>query len=785
MLEEHLYSPLKFYLHNPREEEENGEYGSNNLYDESYKIPNNWALEYSDAIELAIRRDREWMDKTHGLAEYLPDELRQKICSVFPDIKVMNDGQLYCSAKMELTAALTPNETAALKDYWSGQLSDGWGEGFEQREVKIKDEELYIVPWSSDKNEFFIDTREEFNWRVGTVPPAIKLDGRISGDVFANFIEQLGPVRNEEGLALNAIYALLVFSQEAAAKNLPDWVNAVTAARDMAVSIARYAELEPNKPYGSWFSVFNVSIKIGRIAPENLPKADLRLYESGIRGLAWFACKMADYNAAGIDTHIARVQGMMKQIADYWGFDESLCSELNAIINEARNNNPDNAQPEHNGSPGICLQESALSGTTELKLYSPVYCELRLFTPQQYSEETLTMTQRQAAMYYKQIHDAVIKERLPDEAVRGSLTNHTIAEETDTDKKVNSVLVDVEVHNGELWAVATLNTIEAFTEADVKVMRDMLAEQYSDLFGEDFRRHPVQIPGAEIEVSLYAMNNSFFIDTPEQFSRRLDIHPSKLAVSSEDIDSASLPDPTGTSYVFAVTDDSDSYIPNALHVERDDNLMIFEADADATEAAGQNGVPLITGIAGVPDGVYIDTPENREVIGQWTTGIQHYDELKQRLCDRLTKNFADYKSEMMDASKESLFKSAAEIASAQEAFDYFTQEYDFRASDLDFLLKFQNPLELLSDKWVSPFNDVNGRVASIFSEQERTLQKGGYILAPDEHSSSEPNRAAHENETGYTSVVDRIRRDKEERRGCQLNQRDSLNREKKRRDEEL
>lgn len=560
MLEERLYSPLKFFLHNPREEEENGEYGSNDLYDECYKIPNNWALAYTEAIELAIRRDRDWMDQTHGLAEYLPDELRQKIWSLFPDIEVMGDGQIYCSAKMELTAALTPDETAALKDYWSGQLSDGWGEGFEQREIKIKHEELYMVPWGSDKNEFFIDTREEFNWRIGTVPPAIALDSETSGDVFAKFIEASDTLSDmEQGFASNAIYALLVFSREAAAKGLPDWIHTVTAARDMAVSIARYADMEPNEPYGSWISVFNGSIKQGRTAPENLPEGDRRLNESGIRGLAWFACEMADNNGAGIEAHIAKVRGMMKQMADYWGFDESLYGELNAIISDAQSNQPEKA-----------------------------------------------------------------------------------------------------------------------------------------------------------------------------------------------------------------------------HFEQD----VASNEAEAQTAAMLNGVPLINGMDGVPDITYIDTPENRAPISRWVPGTQKHDELEQRLLSRLAQNYADYKSGIMGLGKEAVFNSAAEIIVVQQAFEYFTQEHCFSASEAGFLLNFENPLEYVSDKWSDQLLDVRSTVISIFSEQERTLQEGGYALVAAEHSPSGPKRGTQKSETGYASVMDRIRHDKEEKRR-QPNTKDSATRKKSRTDEEL
>lgn len=67
-------------------------------------------------------------------------------------------------------------------------------------------------------------------------------------------------------------------------------------------------------------------------------------------------------------------------------------------------------------------------------------------------------------------------------------------------------------------------------------------------------------------------------------------------------------------YVFAIAESSSSYIPNALHVERDDELFLFEDDAEAAKAAERDGVQLIYGMEDVPDGIYLDTPQNRTAI---------------------------------------------------------------------------------------------------------------------------------------------------------------------------
>jgi hypothetical protein len=164
MISEKLYSPLVFYLHDPREEEESGEYGIYYLYDDRYQITHNEARKHIDAIELTLRRECDDLDKIHGLAEYLPDELRCNVWSMFPLIELHSD-MLCFAAALKLTAPLSPEEMAELKDWWSGQLSDGFGEGLEQREIKVGREELYIVPWTSGDG-FFVETEREFFQRL-------------------------------------------------------------------------------------------------------------------------------------------------------------------------------------------------------------------------------------------------------------------------------------------------------------------------------------------------------------------------------------------------------------------------------------------------------------------------------------------------------------------------------------------------------------------------------------------------------------------------------------------
>lgn len=71
---------------------------------------------------------------------------------------------------------------------------------------------------------------------------------------------------------------------------------------------------------------------------------------------------------------------------------------------------------------------------------------------------------------------------------------------------------------------------------------------------------------------------------------------------------------TNKSYVIAIADGSEFYIPDALHIERNDELFLVEDDEKASIEAEKDGIKLIYNMDGVPNQVYIDTEENRKVI---------------------------------------------------------------------------------------------------------------------------------------------------------------------------
>ena len=119
---------------------------------------------YSEDIQGAIERDQARDIDTMAMFFWTHDQkvndaIRAKLLTCDWGIEEIG-GKLY--GRVEVTAAepFTPVEDRAMKDWISGQNSDGLGEGFEQRPIETVDGSIYVHFWNSG-DEYFIVNADE------------------------------------------------------------------------------------------------------------------------------------------------------------------------------------------------------------------------------------------------------------------------------------------------------------------------------------------------------------------------------------------------------------------------------------------------------------------------------------------------------------------------------------------------------------------------------------------------------------------------------------------------
>lgn len=148
-----LYCPLKIMIEDEDDCCDLIEVDSANYIDYDSEI-NRHIREDLNSDEAAVKR---------GLAAYFHDEnLDKKIYSIIPKVETRG-GELYGMAIVQSYGELDKVETADLVDYVTSQYADGWGEGYEQREIKLGDDTVYISFWDSDGDYFLKPESEVFS----------------------------------------------------------------------------------------------------------------------------------------------------------------------------------------------------------------------------------------------------------------------------------------------------------------------------------------------------------------------------------------------------------------------------------------------------------------------------------------------------------------------------------------------------------------------------------------------------------------------------------------------
>ena len=177
-----FYSPLtaEFFPNEPDWENE-----SYNEY-EGCPLDGHDLLQYADAVDEAVKKDI--ADFNGDLMQYYheDDSVRNKVITADPSVEVHGNKLCGCLT-VELKEPLLDDEQTVLCNYISGQYSDGWGEGFEQREIDVGDGKLYVHFWQDHDFELKRDVPDmtEFKKLLNRPKkPKMQLLGQ-DGNIFA------------------------------------------------------------------------------------------------------------------------------------------------------------------------------------------------------------------------------------------------------------------------------------------------------------------------------------------------------------------------------------------------------------------------------------------------------------------------------------------------------------------------------------------------------------------------------------------------------------------------
>ena len=174
-----FFSPLtaEFFPNEPDWENE-----SYNEY-EGCPLDGHDLLQYADVVDEAVKKDI--ADFNGDLMQYYHEDdfVRRKVVSAVPSAEICGNKLCGCLT-VELKEALLDDEQTVLCNYISGQYSDGWGEGFEQREIRVEDGTLAVHFWQEDGFKMTPSFEKIPKPEKNSLRPKMQLIGQ-DGNIFA------------------------------------------------------------------------------------------------------------------------------------------------------------------------------------------------------------------------------------------------------------------------------------------------------------------------------------------------------------------------------------------------------------------------------------------------------------------------------------------------------------------------------------------------------------------------------------------------------------------------
>ena len=138
---------LKLYMPMTVDVFEANEWGD--MEAEPFVLDSHDAVEYAPKVIAALQNERTPEEAERGMMTYYheDDGVNRKVQSYVFTAEA-RDGRLWGVAECRVMGTLSPKELQTLKEYIRGQAADGWGEGFEQRDIEVDEGTLNVHLWN-------------------------------------------------------------------------------------------------------------------------------------------------------------------------------------------------------------------------------------------------------------------------------------------------------------------------------------------------------------------------------------------------------------------------------------------------------------------------------------------------------------------------------------------------------------------------------------------------------------------------------------------------------------
>lgn len=158
---------------------------------------------------------------------------------------------------------------------------------------------------------------------------------------------------------------------------------------------------------------------------------------------------------------------------------------------------------------------------TTMKLYMPLTADVYGYDEWGSAEQDSTpLDGRSLCSHEDAILAALMKHRMPEESERGIM--HWYHEDDSVHTKVSSVNFTVEKREGQLWGVAECRVLGSLTPGEMDTLKDYIAGQASDGWGEGFEQRKIDTDDGDMYVHLWSWDDDWSILTEEErFGQKL------------------------------------------------------------------------------------------------------------------------------------------------------------------------------------------------------------------------------------------------------------------------